>query len=179
MMLGRAFSHVALRLNRHSTRMAGAGHGVSSSRRGTSRATDTVRAMSQESVESFKRAVDAYERRDLAAMKEECDPEIEWHSATTSALGGATGVYRGYAGIGELFRDHYEAFTEIHFEFSEIRDLGDRLVATGRIRVRGMNSGAEIESPLSSLTELRNDKALRVWTYLDATKALEAAGLAE
>ena len=135
--------------------------------------------MSQENVESFKRAVDAYERRDLEAMMQECDPEIEWHSAATAALGGAAGVYRGRTGIRELFRDHDEAFTEIRIEFSEIRDLGDRLVAIGRFRIRGRESGAEIESPLSCLGEMRNGKAFRVRTYLDATAALEAAGLSE
>src|SRR3954464_1837351 len=92
---------------------------------------DTARAMTQENVETFKRAVDAYERRDLEAMMEECDPEIEWHSAATTALGGTARAYRGRAGMRDLFRDHDEAFTEIHIEFSEIRDLGDRLVAIG------------------------------------------------
>ena len=40
----------------------------------------------------------------------------------------------------------YEAFDEIQIEVSEIRDLGDRLVAIGRTSARGRESGAT-ESP--------------------------------
>src|SRR3954453_12861256 len=135
--------------------------------------------MSQDNVDSFKRAVIAYEGRDLEAMMEECDPEIEWHSAATTALGGVARVYRGRAGMRDLFRDHDEAFTEIHVEHSEIRDLGDRVLGIGRFRIRGTASGAEIESPVSTLTEFKNGKAIRVRTFLDTTAALEAAGLPE
>ena len=135
--------------------------------------------MSQENVESFKRAVTAYEHRDLEAMMEDCDPEIEWHSAATTALGGVARIYRGRPGMRDLFRDHDEAFTEIHVEYSEIRDLGDRVLASGRFRIRGSASGAEIDSPVSTLTEFKNGKAIRVRTFLDTTAALEAAGLSE
>ena len=74
--------------------------------------------MPQEHVDSFRRAVIAYERRDLEAMMEECDPEIEWHSAATTALGGVARIYRGRSGMRDLFRDHDEAFTEIRVEYS-------------------------------------------------------------
>jgi hypothetical protein len=34
--------------------------------------------MSQENVESFKRGVEAYNRRDAQALIEELDPTVEW-----------------------------------------------------------------------------------------------------
>ena len=37
--------------------------------------------MSQENVETVTRAIDAYNRRDVEAMVEEVDPEVEWRSA--------------------------------------------------------------------------------------------------
>ena len=40
-----------------------------------------------------------------------------------------------------------EALADIRLELPEIRDLGDRLVAIGRLRARGKASGAETESP--------------------------------
>ena len=52
-------------------------------------------------------------------------------------------------------RDLYDAFAEIHVEISEIRDLGDRLVAIGRTRARGKESGAETESPWGGVTSTR------------------------
>jgi ketosteroid isomerase-like protein len=135
--------------------------------------------MSQENVEAFKRAVEALERRDVEAALEELDSEVEWHSAILVSLGGDTTVYRRHEGVRELLRDTWGAFAEFHYEFLEIRDLGDRIVATGRLRARGKESGAETESPLGSVVDFENGKAIRVRTYLDPKEAFEAAGLSE
>ena len=133
--------------------------------------------MSRENVEAFKRATAATNRRNLEAVLEGLHPEVEWHPALEVLLGGEAAVYRGYEGVRELFRDSYEAWTEIHTEFSEIRDVGDRLVAIGRIRTPGKESGVEAESPLGYLVHFKNGKAIRFWGYLDPKEALEAAGL--
>jgi ketosteroid isomerase-like protein len=99
--------------------------------------------MSRENVESFKRAVEAYNRRDFEAVLEFLDPEIEWHPAVQAMMGGETAVYRGHAGVRELFRDVTEVFDVFDIELNEIRDLGkDRVVATGRLRTRGRGSAA-------------------------------------
>ena len=135
--------------------------------------------MSQENVETFKRSIDAYNRRDVDALLETLDPDVEWHSALMVPLGGEATVYRGHEGIRELFRDLDEALDEWHAEFPEIRDLGDRIVAIGHVRTRGRGSGAETESPLASVCDIKNGKAIRVRTYLDPEEALEAAGLSE
>ena len=135
--------------------------------------------MSEEDVETFKRGVDALNRRDVEALLEVLDAEIEWHSAVLRGLAGEQTVYRGHEGIREFFRDVFDAFVEIDTEYSEIRDLGGRIVAMGRVRVRGRESGAENESPIGSVTDVRGGKATRVQTYLDHAEALEAAGLSE
>ena len=78
-----------------------------------------------------------------------------------------------------MFREIYDAFDEIHVEYSEFRDLGDRVVGIGRVRMRGKGSGAETEAPTGSVVEFKNGKGIRVRTYLDPKEALEAAGLSE
>jgi ketosteroid isomerase-like protein len=135
--------------------------------------------MSGENVEAFKRGIVAANRRDLDALLEGLDPEVEWHPAINMALGGETTVYRGHEGIRQLFREADEVFGETQYEFSEIRDLGDRLLARGRARMRGKESGAETESPISFLVDFSNGKATRVRSFLDPKEALEAAGLRE
>jgi ketosteroid isomerase-like protein len=64
-------------------------------------------------------------------------------------------------------------------EISEIRDLGDSVLAIGRARVRGKESGVQIESPFGVLCDYRNGKTIRLRTYLDLDEALEAVGLSE
>ena len=135
--------------------------------------------MSQENVEAFKRGLDAFNRRDVEAMLEELDPEVEWHPLLQVLLGGEATVYRGHEGVRELLGDLYEAFAEFQAEQSEVRDLGERVVAIGCFRGRGKQSGAKTESPIGWVVEFKNGKAVRVRDYVDPKDALEAAGLSE
>jgi ketosteroid isomerase-like protein len=135
--------------------------------------------MSEENVELVKRFADAYNRRDFEMMLDNLDPAIEWHSGFLSGLEGETAVYRGHEGFRDGLRDLYEALGDAYIEYSEIRDLGERALGIGRIRVRGRESGAEAESPHAVVVDFRNGKAICIRTYLDHQEALEAAGLSE
>jgi ketosteroid isomerase-like protein len=134
--------------------------------------------VSQENVETFKRGSDAVERRDIEALLAELDPGVEWHPAIAALLGEAT-MYRGHEGVREWLRDQDEAFAESRIDYSEIRDLGERVVAIGQLRVRGRESRAEIESPVGWIVEFKNGKVIQAKAYLDPKQALEAAGLKE
>jgi ketosteroid isomerase-like protein len=135
--------------------------------------------MSQENVEVFKRGAEAYNRQDVDALLNDLDPEVEWHSALLIPFGGEATVSRGHDGVREVLREVFEALAEIHLEYSEIRDLGNRIVGIGRIRTRGKHSGAVTEMAFGTITDMKNGKAIRIWTYLDPQEALEAAGVSE
>src|SRR6266536_2263101 len=140
--------------------------------------------MSQENIDAFKRGLDAYNRRDVDAMLKEIDPDVEFRPALAVLLGGKQTVFRGHQGVRDLIQEEDEALSMYQLEVSEIRDLGDRVLAIGRIRARGRESGAEIESPFYVLTESKGMKgkdtrATRITTYLDLKEALEAVGLRE
>jgi ketosteroid isomerase-like protein len=135
--------------------------------------------MSQENVEAFKRALDAGNRRDVEALLEELDPEVEWHVALPASGTGGARVYPGHEGVREFQLELDETFDEIHIECAEIRDLGDRVLAIGHIRMTGKASGAETESPIAYVMEFTNGKAIRLRAYLDPNEALEAVGLSE
>jgi ketosteroid isomerase-like protein len=138
-----------------------------------------ARSMSQENVEAFRRAVDAYNRRDIDAFLEDFDPEVEWRPLTQVMFGGDLTVYRGHHGIRRFMRDVDEALAEVQIEDAEIRDLGDRLVVTGRLRARGKASGAETESPIGWVVEFKHGKVTRMRDYADPKDALEAVGVRE
>jgi ketosteroid isomerase-like protein len=132
--------------------------------------------MSAENVEAYKRAVEAANRRDLEALLEEVDPEVEWYP---QVVGLGREVYRGAEGIRELFADMGETIPDAFFEVSEIRDLGDRLLSFGRLRAHGSESGAPTEVPYNQLIHFRDGKATVLRTFLDPKEAVEAAGLSE
>ena len=135
--------------------------------------------MSQENVEALKRGLEAGNRGDIDGLLDELHPEIEWHSAMHELIGGQETVFRGHAGVRRMIGDLYDTFAEVQIEMSEFRDLGDGLVAIGCTRTRGKASGAETETPLALVTEIRNGKTISIRAYLDRAEALEAAGLSE
>jgi ketosteroid isomerase-like protein len=132
-------------------------------------------AMSEENTELLKRAVDAYNRRDLEALLSELDPDVEWRPALPGLLGAEAPTYRGHEGIAEMLRDLYEVLDLIHFDYTEVRDLGDRVIAIGHIRTRGKASGVETEAPYANVADVENGKGIRIQGYLDVDEALEAA----
>ena len=135
--------------------------------------------MSDQNVETVKRGFEAITRLDAEEMLEFMDPEIEFRPRFQVMLGGEAAVYHGHAGVREAFRDVYAALDWIKPEISEIRDLGDRIVALGHLRIRGKKSGIEAESSAGWVVDITDGRAVRISEYLDPAEALEAAGLSE
>jgi ketosteroid isomerase-like protein len=133
--------------------------------------------MSRANVEAFKRSIEAYNRKDVEGLLAGLDTEVEWRPVLPVVLGGRTTVYRGHDGIREMLRDLDEILEERHLDFSEIHDVGNRVVAVGRLTIRGRASGVPTESPFGWLGEFSNGKATRIRTYLSPDEALEIAGL--
>ena len=133
--------------------------------------------MSQENVDVVRRALESFPRGDMEEMLSYLDPELEWHSAI---VGGAEGnTYWGHEGFRRWFADSFESFEELSNEWSEFRDLGDRVLVFGRVRARGRESGVEVDSPMGWVFTIRRGKAVKAEGFLNRAKALEAAGLSE
>ena len=135
--------------------------------------------MSKENVEIVQRGFVAITRLDGQAMLEFMDPEIEFRPRFQVMLGGEAAVYHGHDGVLEAFRDVYSALDWIKPEVSENRDLGDRIVALGHLRIRGKATGIEADSSAGWVVDVRDGKAVRISEYLDPAEAFEAAGLEE
>jgi hypothetical protein len=69
--------------------------------------------MSEENVDSFKRGLDAYNRRDLDALMETLDPDLEFHPALAVLLGGQQTVFRGHQGMPESIQEEDEALARV------------------------------------------------------------------
>ena len=133
--------------------------------------------MSQENVEIVRRALDAYTAGDIEGMLSFLDPDAELHSAIISGAEGK--AYRGHAGIWSWVAETQASFESLGMELTEFRDLGDRVLAFGRVHAKGRESGVALDSPTGWVFTLRDGKILRAEGYLDPGKALEVAGLEE
>jgi ketosteroid isomerase-like protein len=133
--------------------------------------------MSRENVETLRRAVDAFNRRDLEAFLSCCAEDGEWHPILHSGVEGAP--YRGRDGIREWFADTDAGWSEVWAEVEEERDLGTRVLAFGSFRATGRESGVELSTPIAWVCEFRGDKIGRGWAFTSREDALEAVGLSE
>ena len=69
-----------------------------------------------------------------------------------------------------------------HFwlELQELLGAGpDRVLGLMQVHGRGKASGVEIEPSIAAVFTLRNDKVVRLQTFMDPAEAREAVGLSE
>jgi ketosteroid isomerase-like protein len=134
--------------------------------------------MSQENVEKVRNSLDGWNRGDVDAWLESVHPEIEWFSEVARRVEGSETVYRGPAEM-RRYWDEWHAVWEVAIEVSEIRDVGDTVIALGHVRARGEASGIDLERPIAFLFDFDGGLARKVRAYFDPQEALDAAGLSE
>jgi ketosteroid isomerase-like protein len=134
--------------------------------------------MSRETVEAVRRSLDGWNRGDVDAWLQSTHPEIEWFSAIAARVEGAETVRRGPAEMRQ-FWDEWRSVWDVTIAVLEIRDLGDTVLALGRVRTRGQASGIDLDSPVAYVFEFEEGLVRKVRAYFDPQRALEAVGLSE
>jgi ketosteroid isomerase-like protein len=132
--------------------------------------------VSEENVEAVRRSLDGWNRGDADAWLQAAHPEIEFSSEILKRLEGDETVLRSPAEL-RRFWDEWHSVWNLAIDVSDIRDLGDTVVALGRIRARGKASGIDLEGPVAYVFEFDGSLARKVRAYLDQSQALEAVGL--
>ena len=131
--------------------------------------------MSQENVELVRRAIDAFNQRDLGTFLLHMDPEVEFTPYEVWVQGGDP--YRGHAGVRSWWEESFAVFPDLQAEVYEVRGSGDRTFASGRLRGQGAGSGASIERPMWLAHRWRNGKTVWWCSFESQAEAREAAGL--
>ena len=112
-------------------------------------------------------------RRFLAAEMDEAlalaDPGIVWNPIEESPEQGHDAV-RASAVRWKSEWDDYELIPE------DLVDVGDRVLATVRLRGRGRGSGIEIDARFYDVYTLRDGKIVRMDQFTERSEALKAAG---
>ena len=129
--------------------------------------------MSQENVNLARRGYEAFAGRDLDAVFELFDPEIEAHDPPEMP---DAAIHRGHEAVRGDWAQTYELFDDFTIEVEETIDCGDDVVVFLRYRGRGKESGAEVEASMAHVWTARDGKAIRLRQFLDREKALAAVG---
>ena len=132
--------------------------------------------MSQENLETVRRWIDLFNRRDIEGLVSLTEPGFEMKSLIV----GIESDVRGYAEFPHTYfaqiDDAYEQFQSLPDDFI---DAGDAVLVVTRVEWRGKRSGASGQTPLVAVFWLRDGKVFREETFTDRAEALEAVGLSE
>ena len=137
--------------------------------------------MSQENVELARRTFEAFNRTyaegtdDLYAL---LDPDIEW-IPVTGILEGRS--YHGHEGVRQWIEDMKRDWEAFEPRPEDFRDLGDdRVLALGSWHARGRGGNVPLDFPQAAwLARYREGRLVRMQSFTERKKALEAAGLSE
>ena len=90
------------------------------------------------------------------------------------------GTFEGREAVGEWFGNWFATFEPgYHFDFDDVRDLGDVVLLIASHRGRGRTSGVEVSGQTGYVYTMREGKIARAELYATGADALEAAGLRE
>jgi len=132
--------------------------------------------MSEENVESLRRAFDAYNRGDIDAAVADITADCEY--IPSGALPGIRDVLRGPEGYKRTIAWLRDAFEDAHID-AELTDAGDQVLAQLTVQGRGKQSGVETAWEFWQLWTYRDGKVVHGRGFTDPDEAREAAGLSE
>ena len=133
--------------------------------------------MSRENVEVVRRGHDTFNKRDLETYLSLHVPNVDFTPYERAIEG--LGPYHGHAGVRQWWRETLEVLPDLQVELKELRDLGDTVLAHGRLNGHGAGSGAFFERMYWGLFRFRDQRIAWWYAFQTEVEALEAAGLRE
>jgi ketosteroid isomerase-like protein len=132
--------------------------------------------MSKHNVELCRRALDAYNARDIGALVAHADPQIEIHSLLVKAEGS---VYRGHGGVRRWLQDTTDAWGETRFEPEAFFDVGEQTLAYCMALGRGRRGGAGVALPVAHVARWRAGLLVHLKVYARREDAVGELGVTE
>jgi ketosteroid isomerase-like protein len=123
--------------------------------------------------EVVRKAWAAVSRRDIPAMLDGLDPEVE---AVPFGAAMEGRVYRGHEGVIRwLEHDIWATWETFETHPEEFQEVGNHLLVFGRWIARGKESGMDLEIAATWVIDVRDGKVLRWQTYTDRDEAIRDA----
>jgi ketosteroid isomerase-like protein len=131
--------------------------------------------MSEENVEIVRRAIEAWNQRDLPTMKAlwHSDAEVDW----SRSVGPLQGVYRG-GGVKAVGSEFWSTFETVELETHGFKPVGSHVVVPNTAHLRG-REGIEVIARSTFVYTVENGQITRLRMFQEQAEALEAAGLRE
>ena len=88
-----------------------------------------------------------------------------------------TGAQRGVGEVRELLNSSAADWDALRVEAREVVEIGDRVLASGRVVARARDRGARVELPFASVWTPRDGKVARIESYGDRAEAAAVCGM--
>ena len=128
-------------------------------------------------IELIRRALDAWNRRDIEGLLALSDPEIEFVNSPTAV---EPGTRRGFDEVTAAARAQWEILLDARHEIDRAFDRGDEIVTLGRLSRRMPGSEAVLEQPILMAWTIRDGRLTRMAVLGfgggEVQEALDAAG---
>ena len=131
--------------------------------------------MSQENVETLRTATQQAVKNP-EALYAIFDPAIEWDTSAQLPDGD---VCHGTDAVRRFFNRWVGAFEDYGFEFEEMVDVGNEVLAVMSSKGKGKVGGVQVEVRFAQIWTFRNGKVVRYRGFRDRAEALDAVGLSE
>jgi ketosteroid isomerase-like protein len=112
-----------------------------------------------------RRAFDAFGRRDLSALTEITDADVELFAPMT-APANEVRCYRGHVGLFRYLQDVERLWARFVVIPEKFREVGNHVVSLGRVQARARD-GYEIDDPAAWVWEIRDGKLCWGCVYAD------------
>jgi ketosteroid isomerase-like protein len=121
-----------------------------------------------------RRAIEAFNRRDLLAVARENDPDIEVDWSRSSGV--EAGIYRGSEAVSRFWNTFFEVFDRVVVTLEELVEHDDDVIVVDRSHMWGRD-GIEVEARNAHVVTLRGGRIVRWVMYRSRADALKAVGL--
>lgn len=127
--------------------------------------------MSEASIEVVRRAIDAFNRRDLEAIRALHGPDVrvDW----SASRGPEAAVYVGLSGVVEFFQNFFDMFDRIRIEPEGFIESGESIVVPNSAHMRGRD-GIETVARSAFAFEVREGQVVSLCLYQETSEALAA-----
>ncbi len=124
--------------------------------------------------EVVERLNEAFQRSDEEGMLSCLDPDVELLPIRAQLEGTS---YTGHEGFLRMLADLTADWDGIRIDYTDLREVGDQVVAVSRLSALGRASGVALDVPLVVLFAFRRGAAVRVQSFTDTAEAFAAAGI--
>ena len=131
--------------------------------------------MSEANVELARRGYARWSAGDVEGMIELITPDFEFVPVIAASVEG--GSVKGPDESRRFFMGLNETWETFRIDVDEFRDLGDRVMSSGRLIAKGRGSEVELDHPFYSVVWIRDGRFARMQSFLERDAAEAAAAV--